>query len=165
MAFTINVNNKPLEIKFNYRLLYKANKTLGTVNTETGKRNEDGAGNLFVQVIQKNDDAIIDIIKLVYKGKLSDEEIFSAIEDYLEKCGADSEKEAYNTLFNEMKEEMLASGFFVSKLEMYLENMDKAAEMMKGKKDSESKAQLKAIQDLRNTIAKESSLPLAQDSE
>lgn len=154
MAFTVNIRNNPLEIKFNYRIMFKANKELGTID-EKGNKNTDGASNLFIRVLNQDDTAIFDLIKLVFKGgkALTDDEIFDAIEERFE--GVEDEAKAYDELFNDMKEEMLESGFFMRKLSVQIENMEKGKKMLAEKTDETSQMQVKQLDELINSLKKE----------
>ena len=154
MAFVINVKGEPLEIKFNYRTMYKANSELGSVD-EKGNKNKDGASSLFSRVMDEDDTAIRDLINLVHKGKkLTEDEIFDSIEGYIEEQDG-NEEEAYKSLFTNMKEEMLDSGFFVSKLNKQIENMEKGTKLLKSKKDEESQNQAQILGDMIDSMKKE----------
>lgn len=162
MAFTVNVRGKDLEVKFNYRMMFKANRELGSID-ENGKKNEDGASNLFMKVMNQEDTAIFDLIRLAHTGgkALTEEEIFDAIENRFE--GVEDEGEAYDELFNDMKEEMLNSGFFMRKLEAQIKNMEKGKAILAEKEDQTSKDQVKAITDLIDSMKKEISSHSVQD--
>lgn len=153
MPLTVKVKEKELLIKFNYRMVFKANKKLGSINQETKERNSDGAGVLFAKVLEQDDDALFEIIGLAAKEKLSENEIFEAIEDFFSKY--DDEEEAYDAIFNQMKEEMLESGFFKKKIKKYVDNLEKAIEVLKKKKTDESKDQVEAIKELADKMKKE----------
>lgn len=145
MAFVIKVKKKDVEIKFNYRLNFKANKKLGTKN-ENGESQNDGAGILFTQVLEGEDAALINIIQLV-DDKFTENEILDAIGDYVENLINDdvNEEQAYGQIFQDLKEEMLASGFFVSKIRKYQENLELAKEYSEAKTDEESKLSVKKL--------------------
>lgn len=154
MAFIVNIRGKDLEIKFNYRMMFKANRELGSID-EKGNKNEDGASNLFMRVMNQEDTAIFDLIRLAHKGgkALTEDEIFDAIEKRFEDC--EDEGEAYDKLFNDVKEEMLNSGFFMKKLQAQIENMEKGKDILKEKEDETSKTQVKLLTDLIDSIKKE----------
>ncbi|BDQ56134.1 hypothetical protein EfsSVR2331_02590 [Enterococcus faecalis] len=57
MSFAVKLKEKQLEIKFNYGMLFKANKKLGTKDAQGNSQN-DGAGVLFVKVLEEDDDAL-----------------------------------------------------------------------------------------------------------
>lgn len=153
MPFTVQVKGKELPIKFNYRMVFKANKKLGTINAETKERNSDGAGVLFSKVLEQEDDAIFEIINLAATEKLSENEIFEAMEDFFSKFK--DEEEAYDAIFAQMKDEMLASGFFKKKIKKYVENLEKAIKVLEKKDTDESKDQVEAIKELADKMKSE----------
>ena len=165
MAFVIKVKKKDVEIKFNYRLNFKANKKLGTKN-EQGVPQNDGAGILFVQVLEKEDDALINLIKLV-DDKLSENEILDAVDSYVAALVEDGlgEEEAYDQVFEDLKEEMLSSGFFVSKVRKYHEQLMTAQEVLGAKTDEESQVTAKALGDLAQRVKSELSSLTVQDKD
>ena len=152
MAFTVELKGKPLEIKFNYALLFKANKRLASKDGNGNPQN-DGAGVLFAKVLEKEDDALLDIIKLAAKGEPSENEVLEAIAKYIEN----------------LKEEMLSSGFFLMKIKIYIKNMEKAAKAVKDQKPNEKiqdpEATSKAMQELADMMKKEISSLTAQDKD
>lgn len=156
MAFTVELKGKQLEIKFNYALLFKANKQLGSKGNE-GKPQNDGAGVLFAKVLEKEDDALLDIIKLAAKGDPSENEILEAIAKYI--SNYEDEEEGYNAIFENLKEEMISSGFFLTKIKKYIKNLEKAAEAIKNQEPNDEikdpKASAQAIQELADTMKKE----------
>lgn len=166
MAFTVELKGKPLEIKFGYGLLFKANKRLASKD-KNGNSQNDGAGILFAQVLEEDDDALVNIIKLAAKGDPSENDILGAIETYVNKF--DEEEEGYEKIFSDLKAEMLDSGFFVKKLKKYIENLEKAVKTVKGMKPTEEiqdpEAQAKAMQEMANRMKKELSLPTAPDKD
>ena len=58
------VKNKIIEIKFDYRTMFKVDKQLATKNKETGASNNDGVGTLFNNILNRNDEGIVDLILL-----------------------------------------------------------------------------------------------------
>ncbi|WP_250898802.1 tail assembly chaperone [Enterococcus faecalis] len=128
MSFAVELKGKQLEIKFNYGMLFKANKKLGTKDAQGNSQN-DGAGVLFVKVLEEDDDALFDIIKLASKDKVTDEDIAKSVQDFVETF--EDEEEGYSMVFETLKQEMLDSGFFVKKLKKYINNLEKAADYLK----------------------------------
>lgn len=61
MEFT--VGSRSIEIKFDYMTMYKVNRDLGS-QAPDGTRNEDGVGALFLRIVDRNDSALVDLIKL-----------------------------------------------------------------------------------------------------
>lgn len=166
MSVVFNVKNKDVEIKFNYRMMFKANKHLGSINSE-GNRNDDGASNLFNRILSQEDEAIFDLIKLAHTGSktLTDDELFDAVENKLQEYMNDSmsEKEAYNQLFEDVKGEMFNSGFFMRKLENQIKNMEQGKKLLAQREDQTSKEQVLAITDLLDKMQKEISLGIVQE--
>ena len=165
IAFVIKVKKKDVEIKFNYRLNFKANKKLGTKN-ENGEPQNDGAGILFTQVLEGEDAALINIIQLM-DDKFTENDVLDAIGEYVENLVDDevTEEQAYAQIFEDLKEEMLASGFFVSKIRKYLENLELAREYTESKSDEDSKLAVKKLTELIDRVKKELSLLTAPDKE
>lgn len=156
MSFAVELKGKQLEIKFNYGVLFKANKKLGTKDAQGNSQN-DGAGVLFVKVLEEDDDALFDIIKLASKDKVTDEDIAKSVQDFVETF--EDEEEGYSMVFETLKQEMLDSGFFVKKLKKYINNLEKAADYLKSQQPTEEiqnpEQQAKAVKDLADRIKKE----------
>lgn len=155
MSFDINLKGKEQKIKFNYTLIFKANKKLATKDKEGNPQN-DGAGVLFVQVLEKEDDALVNLLQLV-DSKATENDALEAIGMYVQELieSGLSEEEAYNRIFEDLKQEMLASGFFVSKIRKYLENIEKVIEVMVSRKKEEDKIQITQLKELSERIKKE----------
>lgn len=137
MAITINIKNKDLEIKFNYQLMFKANRQLSTVD-ENGQRAENGAGQLFVDILERKDSAVFNLINLADARKLSEDEIVNGIAKYAEENG-------YETLFEEIEAEMIASDFFKPKIEKYLADMKFGKDLLGEPETKEETTQRKAL--------------------
>lgn len=132
------VKNKIIEIKFDYRTMFKVDKQLATKNKETGASNNDGVGTLFNNILNRNDEGLVDLILLsankAFSKAISEDDAITAIEDWL------VEHDAENTenLFEEIQQEMVDSGFFRNKILKYIENLETAVEYMKAQEDSEA---------------------------
>ena len=129
-----SVRGRAIEIKFDYMLMYKVNKELST-RDDNGKPNEDGVGTLFLRVVERNDSALVDLIKLCASKSakaVSDEEALSAIALKLE------ELDATNTepIFKAIEEEMVDSGFFNEKVLKYIEKLELALKYLKAKSET-----------------------------
>ena len=150
MSFDIKVKNKDCNIKFNY-----ANKKLGTKDADGNSQN-DGAGILFVQVLEKEDDALVNLLQLVDKN-FTENDVLEAVQNYTDNLvnSGMGEEEAYNQIFADLKEEMLASGFFVSKIRKYKENLEKAHKVIAARETEESKLQADELKKLAERITKE----------
>lgn len=155
MSFDIKLKGKEQKIKFNYMMLFKANKKLASKDKE-GKSQNDGAGVLFVQVIEKEDDALINLLQLV-DSKATENDALEAVNGYINELvdTGMNEEEAYNQIFLDLKEEMLASGFFVSKIRKYLENIEKVLTILESRKTEEDKIQSLELKKLVEKISKE----------
>ena len=132
------VKNKIIEIKFDYRTMFKVDKQLATKNKDTGASNNDGVGTLFNNILNRNDEGIVDLILLsankAFSKAISEDDAITAIEDWLvEHDAADTEN-----LFEEIQQEMVDSGFFRNKILKYIENLETAVEYMKAQEDSEA---------------------------
>lgn len=136
--WNLKLKNKIIEIKFDYRTMFKVDKQLATKNKETGASNNDGVGTLFNNILNRNDEGLVDLILLsankAFSKAISEDDAITAIEDWL------VEHDAENTenLFEEIQQEMVDSGFFRNKILKYIENLETAVEYMKAQEDSEA---------------------------
>ena len=132
------VKNKIIEIKFDYRTMFKVDKQLATKNKETGSSNNDGVGTLFNNILNRNDEGLVDLILLsankAFSKAISEDDAITAIEDWL----VDNDAADTETLFEEIQQEMVDSGFFRNKILKYIENLETAVEYMKAQEDSEA---------------------------
>lgn len=137
MEFTIK--NKQVPIKFNLSLMYKMNKKLATVNQETGQKNNDGVGSFFSKVVNEDIEAIADLIQM--QGKYTENDVLEAIDNYLD--GEDELK----PIFDDIREEMISSGFFKEQISKYIKNIKKAQKYLVNREGEEAEIQKQAIQD------------------
>ena len=132
------VKNKIIEIKFDYRTMFKVDKQLATKNKETGASNNDGVGTLFNNILNRNDEGLVDLILLsankAFSKAISEDDAITAIEDWL----VDNDAADTENLFEEIQQEMVDSGFFKNKILKYIENLETAVEYMKAQEDSEA---------------------------
>ena len=132
------VKNKIIEIKFDYRTMFKVDKQLATKNKETGASNNDGVGTLFNNILNRNDAGLVDLILLsankAFSKAISEDDAITAIEDWL----VDNDAADTEILFEEIQQEMVDSGFFRNKILKYIENLETAVEYMKAQEDSEA---------------------------
>ena len=132
------VKNKIIEIKFDYRTMFKVDKQLATKNKDTGASNNDGVGTLFNNILNRNDEGLVDLILLsankAFSKAISEDDAITAIEDWLVENGAEDTE----NLFEEIQQEMVDSGFFRNKILKYIENLETAVEYMKAQEDSEA---------------------------
>ena len=132
------VKNKIIEIKFDYRTMFKVDKQLATKNKETGASNNDGVGTLFNNILNRNDAGLVDLILLsankAFSKAISEDDAITAIDDWL----VDNDAADTENLFEEIQQEMVDSGFFRNKILKYIENLETAVEYMKAQEDSEA---------------------------
>lgn len=145
MDFT--VNKSLVSIKFDYALMFKVNKALGTKN-ENGQSNGDGVGALFLKVVERDDTALVDLLTLCAskKGKaVSEEDVVAAVDAKL----GELEAETTEPIFKELEDEMVASGFFKEKVLKYIENLEKVLPLMKarGEDDQTAEFQVKQVEE------------------
>ncbi|XJS09845.1 tail assembly chaperone [Aerococcaceae bacterium WGS1372] len=147
MAFTFTIAGKEVEINFNYRLMFKVQKELATVNKETGEKNNDGVGVLFSAIVNEDDKGLVDLIRLCLpKGKkIEDNEIIEGIERAILELDKEDTEAGYSLLFEHIKDEMIESGFFKKKISKYIENMQQITGYLEEQEDKESQMQIKLI--------------------
>lgn len=152
MSFQIKVKGKELDIKFNYRLMYQANRELSQVD-EQGNNAGNGAAQLFMQITEQQDEAVHDLLRLSWKGpgKLSEDDRIEAISEYVEEYG-------YETLFETLEQELLDSGFFVAKIKKWMKDMERGAKLLENKDSEEAKVQAEAIREMIDSNKKKLSL-------
>lgn len=155
MSFDITIKGKEQKIKFNYALNFKANKKLASKD-ENGNSQNDGAGILFVQVLEKEDDALVNLIQLV-DSKATENDALDSIGDYIGGLveGGLSQEEAYAKIFDDLKDEMVASGFFVTKIRKYSESLEKAIDYLSNQKKEDNQIQINELKKLVEKIKKE----------
>ena len=126
-----------IEIKFDYRTMFKVDKQLATKNKDTSASNNDGVGTLFNNILNRNDEGIVDLIILSANKTLSkavsEDEAITAIETWL----VDNDADDTESLFEEIQQEMIDSGFFKNKILKYIKNLETAVEYMKAQENSE----------------------------
>lgn len=131
------VKNKMIEIKFDYRTMFKVDKQLATKNKDTGASNNDGVGTLFNNILNRNDEGIVDLIILSANKTLSkavsEDDAITAIETWL----VDNDADDTESLFKEIQQEMIDSGFFKNKILKYIKNLETAVDYMKAQENSE----------------------------
>ena len=155
MAFTIEIKGKDLEIKFNFGLMFKVNKALATTD-ENGAKQENGAGQLFMDITERKDSALINLIRIASGDKkITDDAIIEAISDYADEHG-------YEELYDAIEAELLDSGFFMQKIEKTLADMKFGHELLKDTEDKEQQTQAKAVQKVMERLENKISLHNAQ---
>ncbi|WP_270319150.1 tail assembly chaperone [Lactococcus petauri] len=141
MSFNLTVGKKDIEIKFNYGLVFRLNKAL-----ETEQGADNGAGIVFSRLKSGDDSALHDIIKVISGKNTPDEAILNAVGEQAELLGEGDEGAGLDKLINMMVEEIEKSGFFMRKLHIFKENVEKAKAQLKPAQKDEQ-AGLQAILD------------------
>lgn len=155
MALVFDINGKEQEIKFNFRLLFKANRKLSSKDPETGEVGNNGALNLFTQINDGREEGIINLIQLASGNKKVTEDVaLEAIEAYMIQTGLDDE-EAYNQIFIDVKEEILDSGFFVGKIKKQVEALENNVATIEKHGTEEQKTQVKVMKDMIDSVKNE----------
>lgn len=145
-----NVAKKIVEIKFDYRLMFKIDKDMATKDAN-GQSAGNGVGALFFKIVNRDDQGIVDLIQYCASKKskaVSEDEALAAIEARFEKSESDDPQEE---LFQEIEEEMVQSGFFKKKILKYIENMKLGQELAQAQAeagDQTAEAQVKAISEI-----------------
>lgn len=156
MAFTIMVAGKELDIKFNFGLMFKVNKELATTD-DNGVKQENGAGQLFMDITERKDSALINLIRIASKDKkLTDDKIIDAIEVYAEEHG-------YDELYDAIEQELLDSGFFMQKIQKTLDDMRFGQELLSNTEDETKKQQALAVEKVVARLEKKISSHNAQN--
>lgn len=140
----LKVANRMVEITFDFKTMFKINNRLGTVNKDTGERNADGVGTLFYKVLERDDSAILDLVRLTAtEGKKvpTEDQILTAIADVVEEEGTTEH------LFKELEDDMVASGFFKEKISKYIDNMEKSVTYLEAKEEEDT-AQIALVKDM-----------------
>lgn len=140
----LTVAKRTVEIKFDFKTMFKINNKLGSVNKDTGERNADGVGALFYKILERDDSALMDLIRLsstAGKKAPSDDEILDAIADIVEEEGTTE------NLFKELEDDMVASGFFKEKISKYIDNMETSVKYLETR-EAEDTAQIALVKDM-----------------
>ena len=154
MAIVFEVKGKEQKVKFDFRTLFKANRKLSSTNPDTGDKNDDGAYNLFNQINSGSEEGIINLIQLTSSRKLTEDDALEAMDKYVEDLGID-EEEAYNQLFEDVKNELLDSGFFVGKLKKQIETIEKGIQALEKHGTEEQKEQIPLMKEQLDSLKKE----------
>lgn len=121
--------------------MFKVDKQLATKNKETGASNNDGVGTLFNNILNRNDEGIVDLITLsankAFSKAISEDDAITAIENWL----VDNDAEDTESLFEEIQQEMVDSGFSRTRFEIYrkLGNSSRIHESARGQRSASSR--------------------------
>ena len=93
---------------------------------------------MFNNILNRNDEGLVDLILLsankAFSKAISEDDAITAIETWL----VDNDADDTESLFEEIQQDMVDSGFFKNKILKYIENLETAVEYMKAQEDSET---------------------------
>ena len=142
---TINFKGKELQLKFNYRAFFKANRLLSTKNVDNSSSNNDGAANLWVNLVTGDDTAVLNAFKVLIPNA-KEEDLFDLI-DHL------SEEKGEEALVEELINELEQSAFFKRAAKRWLKLTSTFVESKKAASDDE-KLQIKILKDTLEEVKK-----------
>ena len=148
METTFTFDSKKHTIKFNYSAFFKANRAFSELD-KAGNSMNNGAAVLFNKLINQDDTAFLDVIRLYVPNKTSDEQIMGIVDEMTE------EGKTVEELADEFIEEMKTSGFFRRAVNSYIKMMEKGLEMLKKKKQTEENDASISMVDSQLTSLKE----------
>lgn len=146
MSFNITIGQKPLEIKFNYGLVFKLNSQL---SSEVGA--ENGAGLVYTRLMSGDDSALQDVIKVAAGKNVSEEAIVEAIGIQAEELDSTDGGVGLDQMMNSMIEEIETSGFFMRKLKIFKKNIQEAQTKLKPDQTNE-KMQIETLLDTLQNV-------------
>lgn len=144
MAIELNIKGKQVTGKFNFGAFYKANKLLST--EQNGESNGDGAVNLFYGIVSGDVMMLPSAIAVLATKKLSDEELSDAVDTITAAHDGD-----IDAVFDEIKEELQASGFFMKAVKNQIKSMEMVREAFMTKEDA-TEVQKEAFDNMLNTL-------------
>lgn len=132
MSIKLMVGKKEVEIKFNYKLVFKLNKAL-----ETQQGGDNGAGIVYSRLKSGDESALHDIIKVASGRNTPEDSIIEAVGEQAEILGNGDEGAGLDQLVAQMVEEIEASGFFMRKLRTFKTQVEKAKAELKPEQKEE----------------------------
>lgn len=143
MAIEFKVGNKNVEIKFNYRLVFKLNSKL---SSEPGADN--GAGLVYAKLKSGDESAIHDIVR-VASGVTKEDDIIDAVGNKAAEMDESDVSEGLDMLIDAFTEEIENSGFFMRKLKIFKKNVLNSKDQMSKEKDDDK---IKSVDALLQTL-------------
>lgn len=144
MAIELNIKGKQVTGKFNFGAFYKANKLLST--EQNGTNAGDGAVNLFYGIVTGDVMMLPSAIAVLAPTKLTDEQLSDAVDALNAAHNGDIE-----AVFDEIKEELQESGFFVKAVKNQIKSMDMVREALMTKEDT-TEVQKKSFDEMLSTL-------------
>lgn len=140
----ITVKDQPVEAKFNFRALFRANKLYSSAEGAN-----DGASSIWLAFVTDDDMALFKALRVLLPASYTDDDIMDVL-DEAEEDGKSQE------LFKEVEQELHESGFFKHAATRWLNLTEKYGKALTDKKNktAEEKIQEAATQDTMAAMKK-----------
>ena len=140
----ITVKDQPVEAKFNFRALFRANKLYSSAESAN-----DGASSIWLAFVTDDDMALCKALRVLLPEKYSDDDIM----DVLDKAEDDGKSQE---LLKEVEQELHESGFFKHAATRLLNLTEKYGKALTDKKNktAEEKIQEAATKDTLDAMKK-----------
>ncbi|MBU6046315.1 hypothetical protein KQ232_01330 [Lacticaseibacillus paracasei] len=140
----ITVKGQPVETKFNFRALFRANKLYSSAEGAN-----DGASSIWLAFVTDDDMALFKALRVLFPKSYTDDDIMDAL-DKAEEDGKSQE------LFKEVEQELHESGFFKHAAQRWLRLTEKYGKALTDKKNktAEEKIQEAATKDTLDAMKK-----------
>lgn len=140
----IQVKGEPVEAKFNFRALFRANNLYSSA-----KGANDGASSIWLAFVTDDDMALFKALRVLLPKSYTDDDIMDAL-DKAEEDGKSQE------LFKEVEQELHESGFFKHAAQRWLNLTEKYGKALTDKKNktAEEKIQEAATKDTLDAMKK-----------
>lgn len=140
----ITVKGQPVETKFNFRAMFRANKLYSS-----SEGANDGASSIWLAFVTDDDMALFKALRVLLPSSYTDDDIMDAL-DKAEEDGKSQE------LSEKVEQELHESGFFKHAAQRWLNLTEKYGEALTGKKNktAEEKIQEAATKDTLDAMKK-----------
>ncbi|MEE6709396.1 tail assembly chaperone [Lacticaseibacillus paracasei] len=140
----ITVKGQPVEAKFNFRALFRANKLYSSAEGAN-----DGASSIWLAFVTDDDMALFKALRVLLPKSYTNDDIMDAL-DKAEEDGKSQE------LFKEVEQELHESGFFKHAATRWLNLTEKYGKALTDKKNktAEEKMQEAVTQDTLDAMKK-----------
>lgn len=140
----IQVKGQPVEAKFNFRALFRANKLYSSAEGAN-----DGASSIWLAFVTDDDMALFKALRVLLPKSYTDDDIM----DVLDKAEEDGKSQE---LFEQVEKELHKSGFFKHAAQRWLNLTEKYGKALTDKKNktAEEKIQEAATKDTLDVMKK-----------
>lgn len=140
----IQVKGQPVETKFNFRALFRANKLYSSAEGAN-----DGASSIWLAFVTDDDMALFKALRVLLPKSYTDDDIM----DVLDKSEENGQSEE---LFKKIEQELHESGFFKHAAQRWLNLTEKYGKALTDKKNktAEEKMQEAVTQDTLDAMKK-----------